>query len=194
MVAWQLAGRRQLAGIRAFSSDGGRGVQGRRRRRPEGAKPWRRWPPSDMRARRVRAAETTEDRGRFDDESHSYSVVTTVARGRAHMTVLRREDVQSRIASWDESPYRITRSPILTIVPLIIRRLRGPSLTGVLTRIHADHRLVSAPPRVPAGAPPTGSQPARAQWPPRLWVRACVVPSSGGTGGTGAAAPCPRWR
>src|SRR5689334_16050413 len=43
------------------------------------------------------------------------------------MTVLRREDVQSRVARWDESPYRISSSPILAIVPLIIRRLRGPS-------------------------------------------------------------------
>jgi len=43
------------------------------------------------------------------------------------MTVLRREDVQSRGASWDGSPYRIASSPILEIVPLIIRRLRGPS-------------------------------------------------------------------
>src|SRR2546422_10241165 len=43
------------------------------------------------------------------------------------MTVLRREDVQSRVASWDGNPYRIASSPILAIVPLIIRRLRGPS-------------------------------------------------------------------
>ena len=43
------------------------------------------------------------------------------------MTVLRREDVQSRVASWDEYPDRIVPSPVLTIVPLIIRRLRGPS-------------------------------------------------------------------
>src|SRR5712671_1021681 len=48
------------------------------------------------------------------------------------MTVLRREDVQSRVASWDGRPYRIASSPILAIVPLIIRRLRGPSLTRVL--------------------------------------------------------------
>jgi hypothetical protein len=48
------------------------------------------------------------------------------------MTVLRREDVQSRVASWDVGPYRIASSPILTIVPLIIRRLRGPSLTCVV--------------------------------------------------------------
>src|SRR5262245_53369128 len=54
-------------------------------------------------------------------------MVTAVTRGRAHMTVLRREDVQSRVASWDGSPYRIASSPILAIVPLIIRRLRGPS-------------------------------------------------------------------
>jgi hypothetical protein len=47
------------------------------------------------------------------------------------MTVLRREDVQSRGASWDRCPYRIASSPILTIVPLIIRRLRGPSLARV---------------------------------------------------------------
>ena len=48
------------------------------------------------------------------------------------MTVLRREDVQSRVASWDGSPYRIARSPILTIVPLIIRRLRGPLLACII--------------------------------------------------------------
>src|SRR5580704_16024633 len=48
------------------------------------------------------------------------------------MTVLRREDVQSRVASWDGRPYRIASSPILAIVPLIIRRLRGPSLTRVM--------------------------------------------------------------
>src|SRR6266566_9005050 len=48
------------------------------------------------------------------------------------MTVLRREDVQSWAASWDECPYRIAKSPILGIVPLIIRRLRGPSLTRVI--------------------------------------------------------------
>src|SRR5438046_6479392 len=72
------------------------------------------------------AAETTDVRGRFDDESRSYTVVTTVPRGRAHMTVLRREDVQSEGASWDRSPYRMVATPILSIVPLIIRRLRGP--------------------------------------------------------------------
>ena len=43
------------------------------------------------------------------------------------MTVLRREDVQSTSASWDNRPYRMLNPPILTIVPLIIRRLRGPS-------------------------------------------------------------------
>jgi hypothetical protein len=43
------------------------------------------------------------------------------------MTVLRREDVQSNVASWATGPYRMPDSPILTIVPLIIRRLRGPS-------------------------------------------------------------------
>ena len=53
------------------------------------------------------------------------------------MTVLRREDVQSRGASWDGCPYRIASSPILAIVPLIIRRLRGPSLTRVIDPFHA---------------------------------------------------------
>src|SRR5574340_850936 len=47
------------------------------------------------------------------------------------MTVLRREDVQSRGASWDQGPCRIASSPILAIVPLIIRRLRGPSPSRV---------------------------------------------------------------
>src|SRR5207244_431950 len=66
-----------------------------------------------------------------------------MARGRAHMTVLRREDVQSKVASWDGSPYRIVSSPILTIVPLMIRRLRGPSLARVinsLTPLHSCRR------------------------------------------------------
>jgi hypothetical protein len=33
------------------------------------------------------------------------------------MTVFRREDVQSRVASWDERPYRMSSSPIVAIVP-----------------------------------------------------------------------------
>ena len=49
------------------------------------------------------------------------------------MTVLRREDVQSKVASWDGSPYRIVSSPVLAIVPLIIRRLRGPSPNRIIT-------------------------------------------------------------
>src|SRR5438046_6344213 len=58
------------------------------------------------------------------------------------MTVLRREDVQSRVASWDGSPYRIASSPILAIVPLIIRRLRGPSPRRVMVRTITVHRLM----------------------------------------------------
>jgi hypothetical protein len=73
MVAWQVAGKRQLAGIKAFSSDRGRGVQGRRKRRPKGAEPWTPCPRSDIGRPdgRVgnRAAKTTDDGGRFDDES-----------------------------------------------------------------------------------------------------------------------------
>src|SRR4026207_1871846 len=57
------------------------------------------------------------------------------------MTVFRREDVHSRVASWDGSPYRMSRSPILTIVPLIIRRLRGPSPA----RLTIIQRLRSVP-------------------------------------------------
>ncbi|MCY3818892.1 MAG: hypothetical protein OXH52_05945, partial [Gammaproteobacteria bacterium] len=37
---------------------------------------------------RRRAAETTNDRGRFDDESRCYSVIITVARDSARMTVI----------------------------------------------------------------------------------------------------------
>ena len=48
------------------------------------------------------------------------------------MTVLRREDVQSCVASWDIRPDRIVRPPILTIVPRIIRRLRGPSPNRIM--------------------------------------------------------------
>jgi hypothetical protein len=51
------------------------------------------------------------------------------------MTVFRREDVHSNVASWDGRPYRIVRSPILAIVPLIIRRLRGPSQARVVVSL-----------------------------------------------------------
>src|ERR1700676_2912206 len=62
-----------------------------------------------------------------------------MTRGRAHMTVLRREDVQSKVASWDGCPYRMIRSPVLAIVPLILRRLRGPSLTpAMVSSNHAN--------------------------------------------------------
>jgi hypothetical protein len=68
------------------------------------------------------------------------------------MTVLRREDVHSRVASWDRRPYRMPSPPILAIVPLIIRRLRGPlanrliklSLTLPVSLLHR-HRLKGGP-------------------------------------------------
>ena len=60
------------------------------------------------------------------------------------MTVLRREDVQSRVASWDDCPCRIARSPILAIVPLMIRRLRGPS-PNRLTMFFTDRTVVRVP-------------------------------------------------
>ena len=67
-----LAGKRQLAGMTALSSEDECGVQGRRRRRPQGAKPWRPHSSSDIAhadTGSARAAKTTDDRGRFDDES-----------------------------------------------------------------------------------------------------------------------------
>jgi hypothetical protein len=51
------------------------------------------------------------------------------------MTVLRREDVQSKGASWDSCPYRMPCAPILAIVPLIIRRLCGPLLNRLAEAI-----------------------------------------------------------
>ena len=63
------------------------------------------------------------------------------------MTVLRREDVQSRVASWDGSPCRIASSPILAIVPLIIRRLRGPSQT----RLMVSFTNLARPSRIQTG-------------------------------------------
>ena len=54
----------------SLRSRDGRGVQGRRRRRPEGAQPWMPCPSRDTsHAAGARAAKTTDDRGRFDDES-----------------------------------------------------------------------------------------------------------------------------
>ncbi len=67
-----LVGRRQLADITAFSSEEAYGLRGfapygRRLRRP-----WTPYASSDIpvtHATHVRAAKTTDDRGRFDDES-----------------------------------------------------------------------------------------------------------------------------
>ena len=60
------------------------------------------------------------------------------------MTVLRREDVQSRVASWDGCPYRTLSPPILAIVPLIIRRLRGPSPSRVIIAPFVDRYFAGA--------------------------------------------------
>ena len=60
------------------------------------------------------------------------------------MTVFRREDVQSRIASWDGRPYRMLSSPVLAIVPLIIRRLRGP----LPTRLMVSFTALARPSRI----------------------------------------------
>jgi hypothetical protein len=66
-----LVGKRQLADIKAVSSKDARGVQGRRQAPPSGrealeaARIFRH--PQDAIPRR--AAKTTDDRGRFDDES-----------------------------------------------------------------------------------------------------------------------------
>ena len=61
-------GKRELAELLSLFSQERRGVQGRRRRRPKGAEPWT---PrlSCVIAVSHRSAETTDDRGRFDDES-----------------------------------------------------------------------------------------------------------------------------
>ena len=48
-------------------------------------------PESTGRQPKRGAAETTNDPGRFDDESRCYSVIITVARDSARMTVIRRE-------------------------------------------------------------------------------------------------------
>ena len=45
----------------------------------------------DRSIRAERTAETTNERGRFDDESRWYSVIITVARDSARKTVVRRE-------------------------------------------------------------------------------------------------------
>ena len=74
--AWPaLTSKRQLAGLSAFSSDDGSGVQGRRRRRPQGAKPWTPSLSPDIRNptccdRLIDSPQRRPTiRGRFDDES-----------------------------------------------------------------------------------------------------------------------------
>jgi hypothetical protein len=194
-----LAGKRQLAGISASGLCGGRAVQGRRRRRPQGAQPWTACPPhstSGMSRTRAHAwaAETTDVRGRFDDESRSYTVVTTVARGRAHMTVLRREDVQSEGANWNRSSYRMVATPILIIVPRIIRRLRGPAWAASPGCLHSLSvvRSVSSRPRGPVAAPPIGTPPARARSRPRSWGAAYSARRGTGSVDTTAVGPYPQ--
>src|SRR3990170_4981947 len=110
------------------------------------------------------------------------------------MTVLRREDVQSKVASWDKCPYRTVSSPILAIVPLITRRLRGPSLNRI-TMPHdvADRaRIATSPLREPAGVRPTENPRARARSPRRSLVPAYVLPPTSGSADTDVAAPCRR--
>jgi|KBSMisStaDraftv2_1062788.scaffolds.fasta_scaffold75432_2 hypothetical protein len=61
------------------------------------------------------------------------------------MTVLRREVRQSSFANPGGDPCRIVSPPILAIVPLIIRRLRGPSPARVTTTVRhpsVDRELV----------------------------------------------------
>jgi hypothetical protein len=122
-------------------------------------------------------------------------VCDTIARSRARMTVLRREDMQSRVASWDGSPYRIASSLILTIVPLIIRRLRGPSRTASCFQLLIIHPLLArltAPALRPVAARPTRSPRARARSPRRSSVLAYAPPPVCGTVDTTAVAPCPQ--
>ena len=59
-------------------------------------------------------------------------MITPRERSSAHRTVFRREDVQSRSASPGHRPCRKLRSRVLQIVPLAIRRLRGPSRDHVI--------------------------------------------------------------
>ena len=77
------------------------------------------------------AAVTTDARGA---STTSHVDIRWLPRSPApeHMTVLRGEDVQSRVASWDRCPYRIASSPRLAIVPLIIRRLRSPAPNRIM--------------------------------------------------------------
>jgi hypothetical protein len=129
-TAWRRAAKPRLGGHQCAASRARRGVQGRRRRRPRARSPGRRaWLVRSPTRRCV-------DRG---DDGRSRALrrrVTLIygdyhgGRGRAHMTVLRREDVQSARASWgSRSGSHAHLSPVLTIVPLIIRRLRGSLLT-----------------------------------------------------------------
>jgi len=69
-----------------------------------------------------------------------------VTPGRAHITVFRREDVLSSGASWDRCPYGMCCSPILTIVPLIIRRFRA-SVTGPASSLPHDRAQCPSVPR-----------------------------------------------
>src|SRR5687768_11381779 len=93
------------------------------------------------------------------------------------MTVLRREDVQSKVASWDECPYRTVSSPILTIVPLIVRRLRGPVAGSASTRVISSRpAIVSKPTPVRVVTPPTGSPPVLGQLPRRSSAQAYGPP------------------
>ena len=111
------------------------------------------------------------------------------------MTVLRREDVQSRVASWDGSPYRIASSPILAIVPLIIRRLRGPSPNRVIApspiRLVAACRYVRRYRRRLERRPQEARQLARDR-DGDLRRRLVFAPPIVGSADTAAAAPCPQ--
>ena len=81
------------------------------------------------------AAETTNDRGRFDDESRCYSVIITVARDSAPMTVLRRErgrltstHALHRDAALPDGPPPARRLPTRRAGPTARRTNLRPSL------------------------------------------------------------------
>ena len=85
-------------------------------------------------------AETTNDPGRFDDESRCYSVIITVARDSARMTVIRRERGPSS-SPWQKGLIVNRESRVLLACRRTIPRriwpimaLRGPEAPHTMTR------------------------------------------------------------
>ena len=101
--------------------------------------------------------------------------------------------MQSRDASWDSCPDRTASSPILAIVPLIIRRLRRASPVRVIA-VPPVYPVVSSRSPARVALPRTENLPGRVRLPRRSSGLVCVPPRAFATVDRDAVALCRQWQ